>query len=544
MGAIEEKKIEELAALTLLIDRIAKQNEQVGFDIKKDFPQLIWILRDFTLDLDTNTAQDYLDKCLTEVSTLNIENEKGLAEVKNKNKMRKLIKNYFRSRTCLTFGRPINDEKALQNLDQENLIKKEFKNDVDNLMNLITLSVVPKSANKSYLSGKLFFNYLDSLIKAINTGEVPMLNSSIERLLSAEAQEKTARIIAEASQALESLKSKLPLGETELAHRYTETIFEYIEVLREQISYIATKETYSKNLKQLLKASKDKFEEIEAENLAISAKNTTELVTSFTAALPKQGSSISEAGLGGDISSLKSVYSAYFATSQSSTKLDYFKISQFVIDSLFEQFEKVTENHKRRFQDQQSKIDDLNKSLKDREKMLKDRISELEQFIKEIDREAKIAKERVVEEKDNKQKDMEAKDIEIRNLKDRLTRATEKLEKEKESQSAYKQKINKLEGELIQTEDKINTKDLEMHELMSKIKDTEKNITIHAEKLSKDGNLVSDQNSAHVFDLIKELSYNVEMLNVEIRAKNQFKITSLAKKVAYCSLPLARCERS
>ena len=55
-----------------MIDRITKRNSELGYDIKADFPDLFWILRDFTLDLDTSTPQDYLEKCLDDVSTLSV----------------------------------------------------------------------------------------------------------------------------------------------------------------------------------------------------------------------------------------------------------------------------------------------------------------------------------------------------------------------------------------------------------------------------------------------------------------------------------------
>lgn len=67
---------------------------------------------------------------------------------------------------------------------------------------------------------------------------------------------------------------------------------------------------------------------------------------------------------------------------------------------------------------------------------------------------------------------------------------------------------------------------------MSKINASEKQISDYSSKLKKGGNIdISDMKSSELFDIIKELSNNVEMLNIEIRSNNQSKINILTKKV-------------
>lgn len=51
--------------------------------------------------------------------------------------------------------------------------------------------------------------------------------------------------------------------------------------------------------------------------------------------------------------------------------------------------------------------------------------------------------------------------------------------------------------------------------------------------MAADGELdVTDSNSSTIFDLIKKLTQSVELLNVEIRTKNQTRIGILQKRVA------------
>lgn len=532
VGAIEERKLEELAALTLLIDRIAKKNAELGFDIQKDFPQLFWVLRDFTLDLETNTPQDYLDQCLADVTPSALD-ELSLQESRNKNKARKLIKTYFSSRTCLSFCRPADNESSLQKIESDDQIKPEFKGEVNDLMQLLIMAATPKTANKCYMTGRVFFNFVEALIEALNMGEVPMLSTSVERLLTAEAQMKAQKITSSAEEALGMLRPKLPFAESELCHKYIDIVSQHLELLREQISYITTKENYSKLMKQFLSVLKNRFQILQSENRNSRSQNTTVMITNFTASLPKplKVSSPSASFNIDELSPLRPLYTSYFHAGD--TKLDWSTLSQHLVENLFDQFDGIQNRTKTAAK---QIIEDLEQELansKLQETRLKDRLLEVEQDAKEADRRVQQAKDKVKEERGNKDRENEMKDIEIKNLKDKLARAVEKLSQEKETKTAFKEKITQLEGELIDTGDKVNKKESEMQELIGKVKNSEKALSQYTGKLSKDGFNVTDQNSEAAFNLIKELSTNVEILNVEIRAKNQLKINHLSKQVVY-----------
>jgi hypothetical protein len=532
VGAIEEKKLEELAALTLMIDRIAKKNHELGFDIQRDFPQLFWLLRDFTLDLDTNTPQDYLDQCLAEVTPATL-SEGAVAEAKTKNKMRKLIKNYFNRRTCLAFCRPTLDEKTLQKIESDDQIKTEFKDEVSDLMQLLIMGAVPKTVNKCYLTGRVFFNFLDTIINALNSGEVPLLSNSVERLLTKEAENKAAQIISSAQETLLALKPKLPLSERELAQKYLEIVSAHLEILREQVSLSSSKETYSHLQKKFLSQLKDSYSMLETENNNVRTKNTSALITNFTNNIPQhpKTATASAAFALDELSPLKPLYTAYFGVGNS--KLDWFTLSNFLMESLFEQFQSIQSRTKTAGGEVVSQLEAELVEAKSRESKLRDRILELEQAVKEADRHAQIIKDRAKEEKASK--DADIKDIEIRNLKEKLQKALDKLSQEKESHTMYKEKITKLEGELVETGDQMNKKESELQELVDKVKKSEKALAQFSGKLNQEGFNITDGNSSAAFDLIKELSTNVEILNIEIRSRNQQKINILSKQVTECS---------
>lgn len=431
MGAIEEKKVEELAALTLLIDRIAMKNKELGFDIKRDFPQLVWVLRDFTLDFETNSAQDYLDKCLEDVATEKVQNEKDLADVKAKNKLRKQIKSCFTNRICMAFGRPANDESVLKNIENEDQIKQEFKDDVDHLMKMITLSITPKTANKSFLTGTVFFRFLEGLVSALNSGETPMLSSAIDRLLASETETKTNKVLASCTQALDSIRERLPISDGDLARRYNDIVFDHQEILRESIMYIASKEVYTKNAKHFIKTMKEKYIELETANTSLRKENTANLISTFEAALPQPNLQVGT-GLEDTVTSLKPLYSTYFGSTADRDTLDWSQLSSYLITGLFEQFEGAALRASRHFESQLTALEENLADERDSARRLKLLISELESGMDEMRRGAMLSKERG---------EMEAegtKEVEIAVLREKLARAEARFEKEKESQNTYK----------------------------------------------------------------------------------------------------------
>lgn len=73
------------------------------------------VLRDFALQLKDKegniiTPKQYLEDALLE--------QKGVSDaIENKNRIRRLLKHFFKDRDCQTLVRPVEDEKELQSLN-------------------------------------------------------------------------------------------------------------------------------------------------------------------------------------------------------------------------------------------------------------------------------------------------------------------------------------------------------------------------------------------------------------------------------------------
>lgn len=113
-------------------------------ELAEYFPSFMWILRDFALKLidqdgNTLTSKQYLENSLRE--------QKGVSDaIENKNRIRRLIKHFFKDRDCQTLVRPIEDEKQLQNLNtlKNSDLRTEFVDQIGVLRSKIFKKVKPK----------------------------------------------------------------------------------------------------------------------------------------------------------------------------------------------------------------------------------------------------------------------------------------------------------------------------------------------------------------------------------------------------------------
>ena len=91
-----------------------------------------------------------------------MENQKTSDEYEQKNKIRKLIRTYFKDRDCHTLVRPLMGEDQLQNLENVPFekLRPEFMEQVLNLRKKVLSRVKPKFFKTKYLNGEMFINII------------------------------------------------------------------------------------------------------------------------------------------------------------------------------------------------------------------------------------------------------------------------------------------------------------------------------------------------------------------------------------------------
>ena len=176
IGTIDENSIQSLSLIVNITKNIQKKNN--NSDFTKYLPTFMWVIRDFSLQLKNKegvpiTSKEYLEYSL--------EFQQGNSEViKNKNEIRKMVKEYFPKRDCVTLVRPLLEEGNLQSLEKMdiNKLRKEFIEQVNYLRKVILNSINPKKLNGQELSGEMFINLLSSYVNMINEGAVPIIQTA------------------------------------------------------------------------------------------------------------------------------------------------------------------------------------------------------------------------------------------------------------------------------------------------------------------------------------------------------------------------------
>ena len=178
VGGIDESAIQNLNFVINLSKFIRLKNNESETDpdeLSNLFPSFLWVLRDFSLQLiDDNgesiTPKEYLEKVLE--GTKNIQDPK--------NKIRKLIKAYFKDRDCFTMVRPLTNENQLQNLEDlpPEKLRSEFLEQIVSLRKKIFSRVKIKTLNGKPLNGEMYLNLVKGLIGALNSGNVPNIENT------------------------------------------------------------------------------------------------------------------------------------------------------------------------------------------------------------------------------------------------------------------------------------------------------------------------------------------------------------------------------
>ena len=214
-GAIDENQLNNLSFVLNLSKTIKiksasiEDNEE---ELAKYFPNLLWLLRDFSLKLeDTNgnviTEKQYLENALKELN--------GYSNtIEEKNRVRNLIRAYFPERDCYVMVRPTEDEQDLQNLQllPDKKFRKEFLEQSKIFRNKVLKKTKPKKLNGKLLSGAMLVEFVQSILDSINSGGIPVIENSWKYIMKNEciksSKELINKFIKEINQYKEENKNK------------------------------------------------------------------------------------------------------------------------------------------------------------------------------------------------------------------------------------------------------------------------------------------------------------------------------------------------
>ena len=184
MGSIDEQAIASLSLVCKLTQHvhIKANSANSAAAYAAYFPAFIWVLRDFSLQLEEagrkTSAREYLEGCLRPV-------EGSTPDVLTKNQIRRTILDFFKDRDCVTLIRPVNDERQLREINTlpYDTLRPKFREQVEDLVTKVLNTVRVKMIEGTVLTGEMLAELTTQYTEAINNDSIPTIAPAWERVV-------------------------------------------------------------------------------------------------------------------------------------------------------------------------------------------------------------------------------------------------------------------------------------------------------------------------------------------------------------------------
>jgi len=276
-SSITEDKIEALSEAVKMINRVKYTYKEEGKDslLFDSFPKLIWVLRDFSLDLKEMSSNEYLEKALSLSNS---------SEDESKRHCREVIKRTFKERECVTLVIPSVDTKIVKNLEYEKKenIRKEFVEQVNDLLIKIKKDRKVKIVNGERIDGILLFGLILEYIESLNNNQLPIILSSLENVIFSNTNKvidqclelfhqnflynEIRNVNENGNLYMSKTKIELPINSNQLINNYFLISKHVIEHLLSHISYNLTPNQIGKVLTTLQSKIEHEYLEAKLEN--------------------------------------------------------------------------------------------------------------------------------------------------------------------------------------------------------------------------------------------------------------------------------------
>ena len=457
MGTIDESSIQSLSFIVNITKNIQQKNGNKDF--AKYLPAFMWVIRDFSLQLKNRDGNPITSKEYLEYS---LELQNGTSEfIVNKNQIRKLVKEYFPNRDCVTLVRPLLEEGNLQKLERTpaSKLRKEFIEQVNYLRKTVLNSINPKKLNGQELNGEMFIDLIKSYVKMINEGAVPIIQTAWTYMRQNQALLAKKNALENYKKKTDEIINKFPMKEEFLRNILKKIKKEIILNFNEEI----IGEADEKDLKEL----KSELKKIKSE---IINKNINSTKTQTNRFLIENYKNIDE----------KIKNNEYLNISEYKDDIEQFVqfclnkcppgpnrdiiIYKFIIKNIINTSGILSKSNmdemERIICDNSNNVDELIKELKeekDKEKKLNNELKEITEKLEKLNQEKDKITSQNSNESDNLNKLMEEKNNEIIKLKNKLN-TTEKI---------CEQKIKEMRQKVEEAEKISHQKELESTQISS-----------------------------------------------------------------------------
>ena len=457
MGTIDESSIQSLSFIVNITKNIQQKNGSKDF--AKYLPAFMWVIRDFSLQLKNREGNPITSKEYLEFS---LEMQPGTSEfIVNKNQIRKMVKEYFPNRDCVTLVRPLLEEGNLQKLERTpaSKLRKEFIEQVNYLRKTVLNSINPKKLNGQELNGEMFIDLIKSYVKMINEGAVPIIQTAWTYMRQNQAVVAKKNAVENYKKKTEELINKFPMKE--------EFLRNVLKKIKKEIILNFNGEIIGEPEEKDLKELKSELKKIKYE---IINKNINSTKTQTNRFLNENYKNIDEKVKNGE----------YLNIAEYKDDIEQFVqfclnkcpcgpnrdiiIYEFIIQNIMKSSGLLAkcnmDEMERIISDNSNNIDDLIKELneeKEKEKKLNNDLKEITEKLNKLNQEKDKISSQNSNESNNLNKLMEEKNNEIIKLKNKLNQ-TEKI---------CAEKIKEMKQKLEEAEKVSHQKELESTQISS-----------------------------------------------------------------------------
>ncbi|XP_002715558.2 guanylate-binding protein 3 [Oryctolagus cuniculus] len=264
LGTINHQALEQLHYVTELTELIRAKSSPTSHEVEDStefvsfFPDFIWAVRDFTLELKLNgqpiTEDEYLENALKLIPGKN-------PRIENSNKPRTCIRYFFPKRKCFVFDRPTSDKNLLICIEEvpEDQLELNFKVQSKKFCSYIFTHGKTKTLRQGIIvTGNRLGRLVEMYVDAINSGAVPCLENAVTTL----AERENAAAMQKAAEhylALVAQRVRFPTDTLqELLDLHAACEREAIEIFMEH-SFKDDNQKFQKKLAETIEKMKEEF---------------------------------------------------------------------------------------------------------------------------------------------------------------------------------------------------------------------------------------------------------------------------------------------
>ncbi|XP_049341129.1 guanylate-binding protein 1 [Astyanax mexicanus] len=224
-GTIDNIALEQLHFVTQLAEHIKvksptpaegvenkEEEEEEDSQFVKFFPNFIWAVRDFSLELTTREKgpikeDEYLDNAL--------QLKKGISQkISDYNVPRQCIRSYFPSRKCFVFPMPATPESMskLENLGEANLHPGFLEVSQRFCDHVFTESRVKTLKGGHRVTGRMFSHLVRLYVETISSGNMPCLENAVVTLAQIENQAAVQEGLKVYQSGMAQVRSSFPVS--------------------------------------------------------------------------------------------------------------------------------------------------------------------------------------------------------------------------------------------------------------------------------------------------------------------------------------------